>query len=336
VFNITDPDALLADLAKIPQITASTARTTGFGLLANGERSFAAAVIGIDPEQDPKVATISTLVKKGRTLTPDDDQAIILGAGLARNLRLELGDPVTLLGSGMDGSVAADVLMLVGIFESNVPEIDRQIAQMPLSRFQDSFLMEGSANIVALKGETLPDIIGIEDKLLEIAEKHGVVYLGWEALAPDIKQALDLDKSTSLLMYVTLVVVVVFVILNTLYMSVLERTREFGVLLAIGMKPGQIGRMVWLEMVFLSFAGNGLGIALGLALTYYFQLYGIAFEGLDEIYEQWGLPSRFYPAMTPFRVLAGPGAVVAIIALLGIIPYRRTLGLEPVSAMADR
>jgi len=331
---IPNADALIADLKNVPGITASSARTNGFVLLANGERSFAAAIVGIDPEHETKISTLSSLVKQGRALTPEDSGAIVLGDGLARNLRLKLGDPVTMLGSGMDGSVAADVLTLVGIFKSNVPEIDRQIAQMPLERFKESFLMEDAVNIVAVTGDKLYDVERVEPQLRKIAAKHSVVFLNWAELQPAVKQAIAFDLSTAMLMYITLVVVVVFIILNTLYMSVLERTREFGVLLAVGMKPGQIGRMVWMEMVFLSFVGNGIGVALGIALTAYFESVGIAFEGLDEIYAQWGLPSRFYPDMTPFRVLAGPGAIVASIAVLGVIPYRRALGLEPVSAMA--
>lgn len=331
---IADPAALIADLQGIDAITAVTTRTTGFVLMANGERSFAAAVVGIDPANEPKVSTLSKLVKQGRALTVEDTNAIILGDGLARNLRLKLGDPVTMLGTGMDGSVAADVLTLVGIFNTGVPEIDRQIAQMPLDRFGEAFLMEGAVNIVAITGTQLYDIEQIEAELRDIAAKHGTVYLDWGEIQPAVKQAIALDMSTAMLMYGTLVIVVVFIILNTLYMSVLERTREFGMLLALGMKPSKIGRMVWLEMIFLSFVGTGIGILLGIALTGYFQRVGIAFEGLDEIYAQWGLPSRFYPNMTPFRVLLGPGVIVAAIAVLGIIPYRRVMGLEPVSAMS--
>ena len=332
---INAPDELIAELEAIPEVKAATSRANGFVLLANGERSFAAAIVGVDPAREPTISTLTTLVKQGRALSVNDEAAIILGDGLARNLKLKLGDKVTMLGSGLDGSVAADVLTLVGVFKSNVPEIDRSIAQMPLSRFKDTFLMEDTANIIALTGEKLLDIERVEPELRNIAAKHNVVYLNWGELQPAIKQAITFDLSTASLMYVTLVIVVVFIILNTLYMSVLERTREFGVLLAVGMRPGQIGRMIWMEMIFLSFVGNGIGIALGIGLTYYFQQVGIAFEGMDDIYAQWGLPSRFYPQMTPFRVLMGPAAIVVAIALLGIIPYRRALGLEPVSAMAS-
>ncbi len=331
--SIADPAALIAELNAFPAIGASTPRSTGFVLLANGERSFAAAIVGVDPVNEPKVSTLSTLVKQGRALTGDDSNAIILGEGLARNLRLKLGDTVTMLGTGMDGSVAADALTLVGVFSTGVSEIDRQIAQMPISRFDEAFLMEGAANVIAIGGDEFYDIEALGPQLRKVAAKHGVVYLDWGEIQPAIKQAIALDMSTAMMMYITLVIVVVFIILNTLYMSVLERTREFGMLLALGMKPSQIGRMVWMEMILLSLIGNGIGIVLGIALTAYFQSVGIAFEGMDEIFAQWGLPSRMYPYMTPFRVLAGPGAIIISITLLGIIPYRRTLGLEPVSAM---
>jgi len=330
---IADPAALRKDLSALAVVTASSARTMGFVLLANGERSFAAAVTGINPADEDRVSTISSYVHKGRPLEAGDSGAIILGAGLARNLGVRLGDKVTMLGSALDGSVAADVLRLVGIFKSNIPEIDRQVAQMPLSRFDETFQMNGAVNTVAIMGASLGDITGATRELRRIAAKHGLAYLDWAQLQPAIKQAITLDLSTAMAMYATLVFVVVFIILNTLYMSVLERTREFGVLLAVGMKPKQIGRMVWMEIIFLSFVGTGIGVLLGMALTGWFQYHGIAFQGMQEVYAQFGLPARMYPHMTPFRVLLGPLVLLGAVIVLAVIPYRRILGLRPVSAM---
>ncbi|HGG06104.1 MAG TPA: ABC transporter permease [Aliiroseovarius sp.] len=331
--RIMNPDALLADLTRVDGVTAATARSTGFALLANGERTFAAAVIGIDPVVEPQVTTLPTLIDKGRALTADDSAAIVVGDGLARNLGLKVGDKVTMLGTAADGSVAADVFQVVGISRTGVTEIDRQISMIPLPRFDEAFLMEGGVNMVAVSGD-FTRIIDLTPQLRDIAAKHDLIYLAWDDIRPEIKSAIALDLTIAVMLYTTLVIVVVFIILNTLYMSVLERTREFGMLLALGMKPGQIGRLVWAEMIMLSLMGAGIGILLGIAVTSYVQSVGISFEGMQDIYEQWGLPPRIYPHMTLFRVLVGPGAIVSAITILGIIPYRRTLGLEPVSAMA--
>ncbi len=330
---IEEPTALMADLAGVGAVTASSARDMAFVLLARGNLSFAAAVTGIDPVQENRITVVSSYVKQGRALRAGDRDAIILGDGLARNLGVKLGDRITLLGSARDGSVAADVLRLVGIFKSNIPEMDRQVAQIPLARFNETFQMNGAVNTVALSGRTLRDITAASGRLRRIAARHGLVYLDWAQLQPAIKQGIALDLSTAMTMYATLIFVVVFIILNTLYMSVLERTREFGVLLAIGMKPRQIGRMVWMEIIFLSLVGTGIGVVLGMILTGWFQVHGISFQGLQEVYAQFGLPSRIYPHMTPFRVLFGPLVMLAAVVLLAVIPYRRVLGLKPVSAM---
>lgn len=331
---IPDPDGILREIQMVGGVSMATPRTLGFGLLANGERSFAAAINGIDPTTEPKVSTLTTHITQGRGLTADDTQAIVLGDGLARNLKLALGQPVTLLGSGADGSVAADVLTLVGIFKSSIPELDRVIAQMPLERFKETFLMEGAVNVIAVTGPTVRAVEQAGPALDKIAAKHGLVYLDWAELRPEVRESISFDMATSMLMYLTLVIVVVFIILNTLYMSVLERTREFGVLLAIGMKRSLIGRVIWAEMIFLALLGCGVGMVIGIGVTTWVQQVGIAIEGYDEIYAQWGLPSRFYPAMTPFRVLLGPMALVIAITIMGIIPYRRVLKLQAVSAMS--
>lgn len=332
---IPDPAAIVAEVSEVEGISGITERGNGFGLLANDERTFAAAIMGIDPVAEGTVTTLTNKVDQGRTLNADDTNAIVLGDGLARNLKVGLGDPVTLLGSGTDGSVAADVLNVVGIFKSGVPELDRQMAQMPISRFKETFLMEEASHAVLVRSVELPAVEAAEEQLKAIAAKHDIVYLNWEELRPEVQQMINIDFYSAMMMYATLVIVVVFIILNTLYMSVLERTREFGVLLALGMKRRQIGRMVWMEMIFLSAVGSGIGIVLGMILTGIFQQTGIAIdmEGTQEIYAQWGLPSKFYPEMTFGRVTAGPAAIVILISLLGIIPYRRVKGLEPVEAM---
>ncbi|MBL4806453.1 MAG: ABC transporter permease [Rhodobacteraceae bacterium] len=333
--RVENADAIIAALQDLPEITAITARATGFVILANGDRSFGAAVVGIDPTNEGGVSALASIIIEGRYLQANDDGTIVIGDGLARNLHLSVGDTVVMLGSGSDGSVAADVLTLVGLFHSGVNELDRQIAQMPLGRFQETFALNGDVNTIALSGAHLSDIVKINTELREIARENNVVYRNWEELQPALKQMITLDMGTSGMMYVTLVTVVVFIILNTLYMSVLERTREFGGLLAVGMRPGQIGKMVWMELIFLSLLGAGIGIFLGSAITLYLKSTGIAFPGMEEIFAQWGIPAKIYPIYTPFTVLAGPSAIVGSICLLGFIPYRHILGLEPVTAMAS-
>ncbi len=323
----------LVSAAGIDGIDTATPRASSFAILANGDTSFGAAVLGVNPETEPMVSTLASTITQGRYLVKEDDAAIVMGEGLARNLGLEPGDKVTMLGTGYDGAVAADVLELVGIFSTGIPALDRQITEMPLARFQDTYNLGDNVNIVALRGADFNAVLQAAPALAGIAKAEGAVYLRWDELQPEVRQLITLDLSTAMLMYGVMVIVVVFILLNTLYMSVLERTREFGGLLAIGMRPVQIGTMVWLELIFLSLLGAGIGVALGAGITLWVEQVGIQFPGMDDVFRQWGISGRVYPDLSLFTAIAGPGVIVASIIILGLIPYRHIMGLEPVEAM---
>lgn len=325
-------EALLAAV-EVKGVDAATPRASSFAIMAKGDTSFGAAVIGVDPLLEPLVSTLSTTIIEGRYLAPDDDATIVMGEGLARNLGLVLGDTVIMLGTGNDGAVAADVLEIVGIFSTGISTIDRQITQMPLTRFQETYNLGNAVNVVAVRGADFNRVVSAEPELRALATETGSVYLRWDELQPELKQMITLDISTNMMLYIIMVVVVVFILLNTLYMSVLERTREFGGLLAIGMRPRQIGAMVWLELIFLSQLGTGIGIALGAILVIWLEGVGIEIPGADDVMKQWGMSGRIYPDLSLLSAAAGPAVITIAITVLGIIPYRHILGLEPVSAM---
>ena len=241
---ITHPDKLEQAALKLDGVIAAAPRATGFVILANGDRSYGAAIVGVDPAKEAEVSSLSGTVREGRYLKSGDTDSVVVGATLARNLKLKLGDKLTLIGSGRDGSVAADSLTVVGLFDTGMADIDRQIAEMPLKRFNDTFAMQGAVNTIAMIGPTLSATDAALPQLARIAKDNGAVVRDWGQLEPALKQGITLDFSTGVLFYVSLVVVVIFIILNTLLMSVLERTREFGMLLAVGMKPRQAGG-VW-------------------------------------------------------------------------------------------
>ena len=330
---IADPNVVATRLDKLSAVTASAPRASTYVILSNGPRSYGGAVFGIDPMRETKISTLDNTLIKGRYLRAGDDDAIVVGAGLARNLMLSIGSKLTMLGGARDGSIAADVLTVVGIFSTGAPELDRQVVEMPLARFQTDFAMGDRVNVVAVAGNRLSDIQASLGALKNAAKKDGLVVRDWTELEPALHDVILLDASFSVLLYVSLIVIVVFIILNTLLMSVLERTHEFGMLMAIGMRPVQIGRMVWLELLFLAGTGAFLGIALGGSLTAWVGAHGIPFPGAEALFSQWNMPSTLYPQLDYVSALAGPLAIALSIAIAGIVPYLRVRRLQPVSAM---
>lgn len=331
--TIAKPAAVMAQLAKIPAVTASAPRATSYVILSNGPRSYGAAVFGVDPARETKVSNLAGTVTKGRYLKPDDSDDVVIGAGLARNLRLSVGSKLTMLGAASDGSIAADVPTVIGIFTTGSPEIDRQVIEMPLVHFQADFALGTRVNTITIAGRHLSDINANLSALDAVAQKHGLTLRDWTELEPALHDVILLDMSFSALLYVSLIVIVVFIILNTLLMSVLERTHEFGMLVALGMRPSQIGRMVWLELLFLAGSGSLIGIALGASVTGWFARHGVAFAGAEALFQQWHMPSTLYPQLDAVSTLGGPLAIALSIAIAGIVPYLRIKRLKPGSAM---
>lgn len=329
--TVSDPDRLVRRIEALG-LTA-TPRASGYAIVSGPKASLGAEVAGVEPAGEVRLSSIPATIRSGRYLHPGDNDAIVLGATLARNLHVTVGDRVTVLGSARDGSVAADALTVVGTFRSGVAGLDRQLAEMPLDRFRSDFALGGDANLIVAGGPSLDAVNSALPALRRIAGAAGLVVRDWGDLEPGLKDAIHLDASTSLLWYGTLIVVVVFIILNTLLMTVLERTREFGVLLALGMRHSLLGRTVWLELILLAALGLVVGMAGGAVLTGWLAVHGLTLPGGEAVFAQWGLPGRIYPQLTVFSLSAGPAAIGTGVVLIGAIPYRRIRRLQPVAAM---
>lgn len=330
---IADPVRLARQAESIDGVTAAAPRVNGFAILAKGDRSYAAAVVGVDPGSESKISTISSRIAVGRYLTAEDHDAAVLGDVLAKNLGVKVGDRITLLGSAKDGSVAADVLTAAGLYHSGILALDRSILEMPLARAQETFGMEGTANTIALGGPSLAAVDQALPRLSELAHRGGIAVRDWRAMEPALSDTIQLKYATLLVFYAALVLVVSFIILNSLLMSVLERSREFGTLLALGMRSRQIGVMVWSELLILAASGVLIGIIGGAGVTLWLQHTGIVYPIAPELLARFGVPQRLTPSLTAFSALSGPSALLAAILLGGLVPYVRVRRMTPAIAM---
>ena len=308
------------------------ARGWAFGLASSEARSYGVGIYGVEPEFEGRVSNIPGLIEEGRFLEEIDAMEIVIGAVLARNLRVGVGDELTLLGSGLDGSFAAAVVVVVGIFESGVKEVDRNIAEMPLGTFQDVFYMNGAGHQVVLQAPTLEDAPALQRQVAARLPGDLIVH-DWTVLQPGLKQAIQADMSSAFFMYGILVILVAFSVLNTQLMSVLERTHEFGVVMALGMKPGRLGRLVMLETALMGLLGFLLGSAAGALLTYWLSVNGLSYPGMEEMAANFNLPGRVYPQVSLTKTVFGPAVVFVFTLLAAVYPAWRLRRLHPVEAM---
>lgn len=310
------------------------ARGWAFALASSEQRSFGIGIYGVEPNFESLVSNIPGLISDGRYLDDNDAAEIVIGSVLARNLHVEPGDEMTLMGSGVDGSFAATVVEIVGVFDSGVNDIDRNIAEIPLGLFQETFFMEGSGHQIVIVGDNLnvvPDVQALVRSVLP--SDDNLLVPDWDELQPGLKQAIQADMGSSFFMYFVLVVLVSFSVLNTQLMSVLERTREFGIVMALGLKPGRLGRLVLLETAMMGLMGTVLGIAAGALLTSWFTTRGITFPGMAEMAAQFNLPARMFPRINVLTLLAGPVIVFVFTMFAAIYPAVRLHWQNPVDAM---
>jgi ABC-type lipoprotein release transport system permease subunit len=309
-------------------------RSAAFVLLSSEDRSYGVQLFGVDPAFEPKVSSIPGLVVEGKFPAGRDAQEIVIGDVLARNLKVGLGDEVTLLGSGRDGSFAAAVATVVGIFKSGVADIDRSIAELPIGFFNDVFYMEDAAHSVVVLAPALSVVDSyVTDIEALLPAGEPLVVHDWEALQPGLKQAIQADISSAFFMYGVLVILVAFSVMNTQLMSVLERTHEFGVVMSLGLTPGRLGRLVILETALMGFAGLLLGALVGGLITLWFNQNGFSYPGMDQMAASFNLPSRFYPEVTLYGLFLGPTVVFAGSILAAVYPALRLHWLRPVEAM---
>jgi ABC-type lipoprotein release transport system permease subunit len=164
-FVIPEPQAIADIVDQIPEVAAYTFRGQAFSLISSRNRTYGVVVTGIDPQKEANVSRLKKLVCEGKFLSANDVNQAVVGKLLAKNLRVTIGDELTLLGQGRDGSIAATVVPVKGIFSSGIDEFDRSAIQIPLTTFQDTFSMDEAVHEVVVIGKSLSEVPKIKAKI---------------------------------------------------------------------------------------------------------------------------------------------------------------------------
>ena len=321
-------------IAGVDGVDAVASRAEAYALVSSPSRTYGAAIVGVEPQRERALSTIPSSIRDGRFLESPDAAEAIVGRTLAQNLALSLGDELALLGQGSDGTLAVATLDVVGIFESGSPDLDRTTVEMPLRTFQDTFVMANRAHAIVVRTTDLSQVDRVAHNVAAALEdRPNLTVLTWDQLLEGLKQGISMDAAVGWFLYAVLVLVVTFSILNTFLMAVLERTREFGVLLALGTRADFLGRVVMAESLLLLVLGLIAGLGLGITVSAVAAHYGIAFSSSEALLAQWNLPARIYPRLNLFSLTVGPVAILIVTSLAARFPILRIRRLRPVKAM---
>jgi len=202
---VPDPSAVGNILDTTTGVAAYTFRANAFSLVSSRERTYGIIVIGIDPVMEARVSTIKKLIRRGSYLSEDDTNEALVGKLLARNLQVGPGDDLTVLGQGRDGSIAATVVKVKGIYSSGIDEFDRSSIHISLKNFQDVYSTQGAVHEVVALGKSLGDVPEmkktIQAGLKNIDRKQPLVALDWKELTPGLLQAIEMDLVSGIIFW---------------------------------------------------------------------------------------------------------------------------------------
>ncbi|MEN8177367.1 MAG: FtsX-like permease family protein [Pseudomonadota bacterium] len=309
-------------------------RLEAFALATSEQTTEGVMLIGMEADREVGVTQLKQRIGVGRFLQPEDDYSLILGATTAKNLKVEVGDPIVMVGYDRFGALVAEEFTLVGIITSGEMGLDQGMALTNLSALQEMLDMPNSITGVVLR---VPDsgIANLADALsLKLADQN-LEIMPWSEMFPVVQEWITLHNGFLYLFVAIVLFIVIAGELNTLLLSMLERTRDFGVFMAIGTARKQIGLMLMLEAVLLGLIGSLLGSLFGIAI-----ILTTSQTGLD-LSILLGSTSRFYvdPVIYPELNLDHLGiTVISILCasfLAGIYPAWRAVKLQPVEAIRN-
>ncbi len=322
----------IADTLRKQDINAST-RGVSFALISSETRAKPMQVIGVEEQFEATVSNIPGTLRKGDYLTPDNPYGVVISALAATLLHADIGSELTLLGSGQDDSFAASILTVTGIYDSGMSDFDRNMIFIRLEDFQDIFSFGNSASHVVITSESFFDVESLARRVdALIGKDQSLAVVEWNDLVPGLKQAIQSDMMSALFIYLVLIIVVVFSVLNNQLMAVLERQREYGILIALGVRPNKLLFLLLMETTILVMLGLIIGVTLGTAIVEYTANVGIAFEGMEEMNAKFNLPARIFPALHPLVILAGPLLVALGSILATLYPAFKLQRLSPLAS----
>jgi ABC-type lipoprotein release transport system permease subunit len=328
---LDDPQGLTAQAQELPEVRAVTPVLWASGILATSEQSVGVRVFGIDPVSQVNNPFEEGVVA-GEFLAADDRTGILIGRRLAESLGVAAGDDISLLINTSDEQPDEAIFTIRGLYDTGIPAYDETTIFLPLAKAQ-AFTRAGerASAIVILLHENQKENAG---EIASALRAPGLTVLTWRDLNQVILQAVEISMGILYLMYLVVLAVVAVVIANTLLMAVFERTREMGILAALGMKGRQILAMFVLEAGILGVIGIILGILVGSLGVYYLATEGwhigdLANMASAEIAYGDTIYARFSWSDTAALSIAS----LAITLLASLYPAWFAARMEPIEAL---
>ena len=327
-------------IEETPAVRAWAPRISSFALISFDDQSQGGMILGVDPERERGVTTFAAKIDAGRFIGANPEpglREVVLGGKLAERLGVGLGDEVLLYGIAYSLETAYELFTLVGTMALPDPRLERSLAMIHIDRARDFFVYEDRITEVAILADSAADsdaLVATLTRSLAQSKDLDLELQTYAEMMPELVQLILLDDVGMYVTIVILIVVVGFGILNTILMAILERTRELGVVLALGLRPAALFRMIYLESMIL--AGVGLVIGLSLSLPLLAALHRVEIPIGGEIVEGaklFGMEPVMMFTLHASNPLGSTLTIFVVAALAALYPAIKASRAKPIDAL---
>lgn len=329
---LANAEALAQAAQAQPQVMAATRRINTGGMATTREGAFGVTIVGVEPEKEATVSLWAQKVTAGRYLAADDQDVVYIGQGLATAMGVTVGDRFTLAGRGAHQQLRSRTMTVAGIYDLGMSDIEKGAIYMALGEAQSLYGLDGQVTEVAIFLKQ----IGEEPAVMNALRPGlaGAEITSWQTSFPELEQALATKGGAMNVFSVIIMGIVGIGILNLLLMAIYERTREIGILGALGLKPFQISILFVLEGVLMGLLGVAIGVVLGLLINGVSRQVGLDYSAFSSLTTYMALISgKIYPTWGVEQLLLRALIVLIVTTLSALYPAHEAAQREPAEAL---
>ena len=329
---ISDDVAAIEAAAASPQVLAATRRINTGGMVSNRQGALAVGIVGIEPEAELAASLVGQRISQGRFLTAADGDAVVIGQGLAVALEVEVGDRLTLVGRATHNQMRQRTMTVVGIYDLGMAEVEKATLYVSLAEAQSLYLAPGQSTEVVLWLRDLGQETAVMKELAPRLSAYEVT--SWKVNFPELTQTMATKGAVMDIFGMIMLAIAGIGTLNLMLMAVYERTREIGVLGALGLKPRQITLLFLLEGTLMGLFGALAGVGLGLACNAILGQVGVDFSQYTDMTAYTALiDGRVYSTLALDKAPRYIVTAMVISIVASLYPAREAARREPAVAL---
>ncbi len=328
---IPDYERVDSLLNKNPEVLSYSKRVFATGILSSANNSSGVIIYGINPPEEAKVSIIKSSIVEGKYLGTGKRE-IIISKKLAEKLGVQLGDKVVAMANTLKGDIGSDAFRIVGIFQTSSSDFDKMVVYVQATTEQEMLGIGNNYHEFAIITKDYNKVTSLKQSLKTELGKGYEVFT-YRDLLPMLIYQMDLYKETMMILNVIIGLALIFGIINTMLMSVFERIREFGVLMAIGMKNNRLYLMIVFEAFILGLIGSLAGLVVGLLLDIPLAHSGINLSMFSTGLESFGIGAVIYPVLSAGNIINAVTFMPFVAVLGALYPAYKAIKLEPIYAI---